>query len=468
MRVLTSIQSRVTSLVLVFGLTLLVINTIRNDSWLRERQWKRFMDAAEGEGTMLAGMMQHYIRNDLARAAELQMSYASTADDLRYGIVLDHDDRIVQATRLDWVGLSLPSSPPADERTQINQVRQSMNSMVQRRDRDLAVVAMFPFFTRFESVSRGVVVLSYDLSKALERARLDALHESASQACVMIALCLLLWLVLDEAVTQRVRSIVTYAKRVAAGRSREREVEARDDLDLIANEFGRTVDDLRAVEGRLLEAAERERRRIGADLHDDVCQRLVAAQLKSGVLASVLQGEQHARASLAGAVSEEVAGSVRLVRSVARGLAPMLVSRGRLAEALSEAASALETAFSVPCDCHCHLGDKPFAIWVDTHVYRIVQELMTNAAKHARPTRIIAMVDVKDGVLSIRVVNDGLPLSIGEQPGLGLEMVWQRVRALGGELTLCPGINGSGTVANFELRLQDRHYLDEDRPASES
>lgn len=462
MRFPSSIQSRVTLLVLAFGLTLLVINTVRNDAWLRERQWKRVIDGAESEGSMLAGTMQHFIRNDLARAAELQMSYASTADDLRSGIVLDHEDRIVQATRLDWVGMSLTISPMANERVLIDEVRRSMDSTVLRREDQLSVLALFPFFTRFESASRGMIVLQYDLTRALERARLDALHESASQACVMIALCLLLWLVMDEAVTQRVRAIVTYAKKVAAGRSQEGEVQARDDLDLIAGEFGRTVDELRAVEMRLLEAAERERRRIGADLHDDVCQRLVAAQLKSGVLASVLQGEKHAQAALADSVSQDLAGSVRLVRSVARGLAPMLVSRGRLAEALSEAASSLENAFSVRCECDFNPGDKPFALWVDTHVFRILQELMTNAAKHAKPTRITATLNVEDGLLVMKVINDGMPLVVSERTGLGLEMVWQRVRALGGELTLSMGLTGSGGVATFQLRLQPRHYVDED------
>ena len=248
---------------------------------------------------------------------------------------------------------------------------------------------------------------------------------------------------------------------MAAGRAREQQVEARDDLDLIAGEFGRTVDDLRAVEMRLLEASERERRRVGADLHDDVCQRLVAAQLKAGVLASILQGERHARAELAGTVSEEVASAVRLVRNLARGMAPMLVLRGRLAEALADLASSIKAAFSVPCECHCKLGERPFAMWVDTHVYRIIQELATNAAKHAQPTRIVIMVDVVDDLLFVRVVNDGKPLVVGEQTGLGLEMVWQRVRALGGEVKLTEGLAGTGGVATFELRLQERHYQDE-------
>lgn len=465
MRFPSSIQSRVTLLVLAFGLVLLVINTKRNDTWLRERQWKRVIDGAEATGPMLAGTMQHYIRNNLGRAAELQMSYASTADELRSGIVLDHNDRIVQATRLDLVGMPLATSPMAGERALIDEVRRSMNSIVQRREDQLSVVALFPFFTRFESVSRGVVVLQYDLAAALHRARLDAFHESASQACVMIALCLLLWLILDEVVTQRVRVIVAYAQKVAAGRSNADQVPARDDLDLIAGEFGRTVDELRAVELRLLEAAERERRRIGADLHDDVCQRLVAAQLKSGVLASVLRGEKHAQAALAESVSDNLAGSARLVRSVARGLAPMLVSRGRLAEAMNEAASSLEAAFSVPCECHVNPGDKPFAMWVDTHVFRILQELMTNAAKHAKPSRITATVNVENEKLLIHVISDGEPLVVGEQTGLGLEMVWQRVRALGGELTLAKGLTGSGGVATFELGLQLRHYVDEEAPA---
>lgn len=189
MRFPSSIQSRVTLLVLTFGFTLLVINTVRNDAWLRERQWKRVVDAAESEGSLLAGMMQHCLRNDLTRAAELQMSYSSTADDLKSGVVLDHDDRIAHATRRDWVGMPLAVSPMANENAPINQVRRSMNSAVQRREGELAVVAFFPFFTSFESTSRGVVVLHYDLTGALARARLYVLHELASQACLMIALC---------------------------------------------------------------------------------------------------------------------------------------------------------------------------------------------------------------------------------------------------------------------------------------
>ena len=100
-------------------------------------------------------------------------------------------------------------------------------------------------------------------------------------------------------------------------------------------------------------------------------------------------------------------------------------------------------------------------MWVDTHVYRIIQELATNAAKHAQPTRIVIMVDVVDDLLFVRVVNDGKPLVVGEQTGLGLEMVWQRVRALGGEVKLTEGLAGTGGVATFELRLQERHYQDE-------
>ena len=74
-------------------------------------------------------------------------------------------------------------------------------------------------------------------------------------------------------------------------------------------------------------------------------------------------------------------------------------------------------------------------------------------------------MNVENEKLLMHVISDGEPLVVGEQTGLGLEMVWQRVRALGGELTLAKGLTGFGGVATFELGLQPRHYVDEEAPA---
>lgn len=464
----SSIQSRVTLLVLGFGLAALVVTAMRNDAWLRERRWRRAVAEADDRGTLLAGMMQHYFRNKMNRAAELQMSYAATADELDQGVVVDERSVIVLSTRLDWVGMRLGDVPLAGESERVERVRSSMNSEVVRDDGRRAVVAVHPFFPRFDPGVRALVLLRYDVTQVLDSARSEALRESAGHACVLLALCVLLWLVLDFAVTQRVRSVVAYAQAVAEERPEPPVLTGEDDLAMVSREFAGVVKKVRETDVRLLEDRESERRRIGADLHDDVCQRVVAAQLKSGVLEATLARESHPQSGLAKSVAGDLEKAAGIVRGFARGLAPMLVERGRLAETVYDMAETLGETFMVRCDCECDLGGKDLAVWADTHVYRITQELAVNAAKHARPTWIRISVKIEDERLSIDVENDGKAFEPGRaRASMGLEMIRQRVRALGGRLEYLRRADRTGCLARCEVRLEARHFVDE-KPRAEA
>jgi signal transduction histidine kinase len=323
------------------------------------------------------------------------------------------------------------------------------------------ITGVFPFYEQYHAQNRGMVMLRFDMKDALRQASSEAMSESAAQASGLLALCMLLWLALDIMVTRRVKELAEYAQAMGSGDEQEAHFAKADELSIVAHSFDTAIKNLRASELRLLEASEAERRRIGADLHDDVCQRMAAAQLKTGVLESALRREGHAQSQLAAAVADELAKAAKLARGFARGLSPVLVQSGHLEDVLDELATTISDSFAVRCEYQARLGDSHLGLWVNTHVYRIIQELATNAAKHARPALILLEVGVTQNRLMLRVENDGIPFERRRSGGIGLDLVAQRVRALGGRWSISPrGGDMGGCIASCEVHLDARHFTD--------
>lgn len=206
-----------------------------------------------------------------------------------------------------------------------------------------------------------------------------------------------------------------------------------------------------------LETAENERRRIGQDLHDDVCQRLAAAQLKSGVLGSTLKREGHSQSGLAADVARELAEASELARGYARGLAPVAVGPQELPDALDDLRKFLERAFGVSCRIACEDVSAVLKTEEAALIFRIAQELATNAAKHGRATWIAISLMHDQDFLRLEVANDGVTFTpaVGTRGnGMGLFMLRQRADALGATLSFQPhDVAEGGTLAVCEMPL---------------
>lgn len=461
MRTRHSIKATISLSVLLLGLLLIALDKSRNEKLLVERGVARMEREAQVTGMRLSGVMQYLSRNQLHRAAELEMSYASISQDLELGLVCDKQDVVSFATRLQWRGQNLADTPLRAAGNLAPGARDGMEGIIHWDGPREHLLAVFPFFTGYDLKDRGLVVLGYDSSLALERARGDAMRESLVRACLLTAACLLLWLVLDWQVARRVAQVLDYTEAIKAGHGADQPPEGRDEMALIARSFGDAVAQLRETEARLMEASEAERRRIGRDIHDDVCQRLSAAQLKSGVLCHLLERDCPEHSKLAAEVADELHDTSAITRAFARGLAPVWVEKEGLAAALAELGGQVTRTYGIPCEVVCALGDAPLALWVQTHVFRIVQELVTNAAKHAKPSWIDACVVVADGRLKIEVENDGesfVPAG-ATGSGLGLQFLRQRARALGGHLVFHRRHKeASGTLALCEAKVADIHF----------
>ncbi|HEY1052735.1 MAG TPA: ATP-binding protein [Prosthecobacter sp.] len=215
------------------------------------------------------------------------------------------------------------------------------------------------------------------------------------------------------------------------------------------------------MQKRLLQATENERRRIGQDLHDDVCQRLAAAQLKSGVLQSTLRREAHPKADLAGDVAVELAEASELARAFARGLAPVAMRVEEMSDALDDLKKFIQRAFSIRCDIACDDMTGLLQTEDAAQVFRITQELTTNAAKHGRASWVSVSLMAGGGVLRVEVAHDGARFDPERREdgnagsGMGLHMVRQRVDALGGSLAfIARHAAEGGTIAVCELPLR--------------
>jgi signal transduction histidine kinase len=208
------------------------------------------------------------------------------------------------------------------------------------------------------------------------------------------------------------------------------------------------VEQRRRLEVELLAAVESERQRIGQDLHDDLCQRLGAIALLIGSLAkevSVLDEKLGGRLQK---IPSLVTETIRSCRNLARGLHPVTLASAGLPAALEELAT------RVPADVNFHWPRSEridFEPMLALHLYRIAEEAVANAVKHAGANSITIGLAILDGRPVLEIADDGK--GIGEKPkteGMGLRNMQYRASVIGGELTV-EARKGGGTCVRCTL-----------------
>jgi signal transduction histidine kinase len=221
------------------------------------------------------------------------------------------------------------------------------------------------------------------------------------------------------------------------------------DAAAVAVELGRLRVELRlqlaAVESsrtRIAQAGYEERRRLERDLHDGAQQRLVTLGIVLRRLQRSLPGEARILAPAFDAAVDEVAATIADLRTIAAGLRPP-----RLDEGLTAALEDLARAAAVPVELEA-TGDRAPPD-VEAVAYYIACEALTNAVKHAAPTRVTVQTTRTAEALRLIVADDGIG---GAAPGTGsgLAGMADRVAAQGGSLAL-DSPAGAGTRIAVEL-----------------
>lgn len=194
--------------------------------------------------------------------------------------------------------------------------------------------------------------------------------------------------------------------------------------------------ELRALSTRLMEAQEEERKTISRELHDEVGQLLTGLRMSLGGLARSRTDEAQFDTQLAEskALAEQ---ALRSIRDLAVGLRPSVLDLG-LVPAIRYQARRFSSYSGLPVRVQAaeDLAELP-----EEHricLYRVVQECLTNAAKHAAAKSIHIELRQRDGMMEVVVRDDGVGFARlpGAQGGIGLIGMEERVRDLQGTLSV--------------------------------
>lgn len=210
----------------------------------------------------------------------------------------------------------------------------------------------------------------------------------------------------------------------------------------------------RALEKRILEISEREQARMGQDLHDGLCQHLVGMAFSTNLLHQKLLANGQPGAVEVGKLASLLDDSISQARQLARGLYPVRIEDLGLAIALEDLAETVKGIYHVNCEFAFHDEAIELEQSVAVHLYRIAQEAVTNAAKHAHPGLIKIELPVTASTVELRVEDDGVGMPAGPEKssGMGLRIMEFRARMIGARFRIDSRPSG-GTVVSCTLPM---------------
>ncbi|MEP0548155.1 MAG: ATP-binding protein [Rhodothermales bacterium] len=200
------------------------------------------------------------------------------------------------------------------------------------------------------------------------------------------------------------------------------------------------------LQADLLESVEATQERTGRALHDGVGSHLTGLSFYTrGLVRRLERGEPVTAAEMEEAAAM-VDDAVRQVRQLSRGLSPSEIEPGTLALALADLAASASRATGLPVTLNAADGLPALAPGVEAHLYRIVQEAVVNALKHADPSYVAISLEDDDGLaLTIEDDGAGLPPPTERVDGVGLRSMRHRADLAGGHIDVGAGGEG-GTI----------------------
>ena len=202
----------------------------------------------------------------------------------------------------------------------------------------------------------------------------------------------------------------------------------------------------RDVVGRVVAAQELERQRLARELHDETGQALTSILLGLKPIERIATDDE-SRLAVA-SLRELVVSTLQNVRRLAVELRPAALDDFGLAPALERLVETFRDQTQIAVDFEATLGAERLPSEVETTIYRLVQEALSNIVKHASASRVSVLLTMKNGAVAAVIEDDGRgfdPATVGDD-GLGLLGMRERVGLLGGRLRVESGPAGGATL----------------------
>lgn len=217
----------------------------------------------------------------------------------------------------------------------------------------------------------------------------------------------------------------------------EARVKQRTDvLETAMDDLRDEVAERQRLEEEILQIGERQQMRIGQDLHDDLGQQLVGIAILAGILSRELEAEANPKAHEAEQLSAYITAAISATRNLAKSFYPVELERAGLLPALHDLAQRTELLSTASCTLS---GDDDFAVEkaAEIHLYRIVQESISNAIRHGHASRIEIQCRKRDDRQTLTITDNGsgfTPPKAGQQSGMGLHLFHYRARLIGASI----------------------------------
>ena len=311
----------------------------------------------------------------------------------------------------------------------------------------------------------GALKLEADPHNEVAEAWSDVLLTTAIMALFFsLVLALVFWTI--RGALRPLRDVVTalsrigegdYATRLSPAMYRELQP-LRDGFDAMAARLATMRAQNRDLHEQILNLQEEERAELARDLHDDVAPFLFsvgadAAMIRQYLLANRIEDV----APRAEAIADSVRHMQKHLKGVLRRLAPETLIDLGLAGAIDNLVAfwrIRRPTLTFTLD----LTDEPVEPPLDAVAFRVVQESLSNAVRHGDPTAIDVRVLASETMLTIRVEDDGSGFSQEPPPrGFALASMQERVKAVGGRLSIRDRSGGRGAIIEAELPIRSDH-----------
>lgn len=201
----------------------------------------------------------------------------------------------------------------------------------------------------------------------------------------------------------------------------------------------RDITDRKRLEREIMESGTQERQKFGRDLHDGLGQLLTGIAFYAQALKEQLEAKALPEAADAGKLEEITEKALRLTSRLAKGLDPVGLDTNGFFTSVSELLQSTESIFGVSCIFTHDAVPSDIDRDMPIHLYYIIQEAINNSIKHGKADIISVHIQCSDGemVLSVNDNGKGLPKSLDNFKGMGLQSMKYRTSTLGGFFSIC-------------------------------
>jgi PAS domain S-box-containing protein len=223
-------------------------------------------------------------------------------------------------------------------------------------------------------------------------------------------------------------------------------------------ELKSTNEELRNLSSHLQNIREEERIHIAREIHDELGQQLTGLKMNISLLLRKLPGEEVVKQKLT-EIIEQIDETIKSVRRISTSLRPSILDDLGLIAALEWHSREIEKRSEITVNFNADIQEPDLPVPSATGIFRIYQEILTNAVRHANAHTINSNLLQKNGYLLLRVEDDGQGMDLSEpktKKTLGLLGIKERTFLLGGRFDL-QSQPGLGTVISIWIPVAAEH-----------